>query len=191
MDPLLADIRNCQTCARFLPHGCRPILAAHPESRIVLVSQAPGRIAHEKHIAWKDPSGNRLRDWMGVRESIFYDPQQVAILPMGFCYPGKGKAGDLPPRPECAPLWHEAVWSQMTQVRLTLLIGQYAQQYYLPRHARQTLTQRVRNYARYLPDFFPLPHPSPRNNIWLRKNPWFEEEVLPALKQRIAGVLKR
>jgi len=182
---LLQRIRACTVCEEALPCGANPIVQFSEQSKIVLVSQAPGSIAHDKNLPYKDASGKTLRRWLGVDEDQFYDPANFAILPVGFCYPGKGKSGDLPPRPECAPLWHEAVWQELKNVQLTLLIGQYAQRYYLQEQARRTLTATVRHYTDYLPDYFPIVHPSPRNGIWLRRNAWFEQDVVPVLQKNI------
>ena len=154
---------------------------------VLIIGQAPGIKAHETNKPWNDPSGDRLRMWMGLSRQEFYDERKIALVPMGFCYPGKGKSGDLPPRPECAPLWHEKLFSQMP-IKTRLLIGQYAQNYYLK--DKLPLTQRVKNWRDYLPDFYVLPHPSPRNNIWLKKNPWFEDEVIPAMAKSIADAIK-
>jgi len=144
---------------------------------------------HETGIPWDDKSGERLREWLGVTKAQFYNEDLFAIIPMGFCYPGKGSSGDLPPRPECAPLWHESLWEQLTQIKLTLLIGQYAQGYYLKTLKKNTLTETVKNYKEYLPEYLPLPHPSPRNNIWLKKNPWFLNELILILQQRIRQLI--
>ncbi|MEP2024018.1 MAG: uracil-DNA glycosylase family protein [Reichenbachiella sp.] len=189
MDALLNEIRNCDCCAVHLPHGTRPVLAAHSSSKIVIIGQAPGAKVHKTGVPWDDKSGENLRSWLGVDEPTFYDPEKIALLPMGFCYPGKGKSGDLPPRHECAPLWHDKVLSQLKEVQLTLLIGQYAQNYYLGNNAKKTLTETVRNFQEYLPNYFVLPHPSPRNNIWRAKNLWFDEKVLPQLKQKVKTIL--
>lgn len=189
MRDLLHDIRQCRICEAYLPMGAKPIAEAHKHSRIILLSQAPGRVAHQKGIAWDDASGKRLRTWLGVDEATFYNPKNFAIMPMGFCYPGKGKSGDLPPRPECAPTWHDLLWKKLERVELVILIGTYAQKEYLKKHAKRTLTETVANYDAYLPKFFPLPHPSPRNRFWLIKNPWFEEEVLGELKEVIHKIL--
>lgn len=186
---LITTIRDCTHCADCLPAGPRPIISFVPESRIALISQAPGSVVHENGIAWADKSGARLREWLNVSDTEFYDPSNFAILPMGFCYPGRGKSGDLPPRPECAPLWHDRVWAELQSIRLVLLIGQYSQAYYLGRDRKKTLTATVQNFSEYLPRFLPLPHPSPRNNIWLRKNPWFEAEVVPVLRETVGSVL--
>lgn len=191
MQKLLSEIRACEVCKAHLPLGPRPIIAASGNSRIVLVSQAPGRKAHEKEKAYDDSSGRRLRDWLGVTEEQFYDPDNFAILPMGFCYPGKAGTGDSPPRPECAPLWHGPVWEKLTNVRLTLLIGKYAQRQYLNSNAKRNLTENVVSYTDFLPEFFPIPHPSPVNRFWLLKNPWFEKDVVPELRLHVAHILKQ
>ncbi len=183
MQKLLREIRACKVCEEHLALGPRPIVRADPSARLLIIGQAPGTKVHASGIPWDDASGNRLREWMGIDKAGFYAPE-VAIVPMGLCYPGKGKSGDLPPRPECAPLWHKALLEKMPIIELTLLIGTYAQNQYLA-DPEPTLTATVRNYARWLPGYLPLPHPSPRNNIWLRKNPWFEAEVLSMLKARV------
>ncbi|WP_268121837.1 uracil-DNA glycosylase family protein [Roseivirga pacifica] len=172
-----------------MPHGVNPVVAAHPESKIAIIGQAPGRLVHASGIPWDDKSGENLRNWMGISEAEFYNTSKVAILPMGFCYPGTGKSGDLPPRPECAPQWHNKLWQHMPNIQLTLLIGQYAQKYYLKNKLKKSLTESVKCYKEYLPDHFVLPHPSPRNNIWRAKNRWFETEVLPVLQEKVRQVL--
>lgn len=154
-------------------------------SKIVVIGQAPGAKVHKSGIPWSDASGERLREWLGVREDEFYDVDNFAIVPMGFCYPGKGKSGDLPPRPECAPLWHSSVLSTIQKKKLTLLIGQYAQEYILAERAQHNLTETVRNWKKYVPHYFVLPHPSPRNNIWIKKNPWFQKRLVPDLQKRV------
>ncbi|WP_114492350.1 uracil-DNA glycosylase family protein [Candidatus Ulvibacter alkanivorans] len=189
MKELLATIRQCTVCQEHLPLGPRPIVAANSQSKILLVSQAPGRIVHETGIAWNDQSGKKLRAWLGVDENVFYDPSNFAILPMGFCYPGKGKTGDLPPRKECAPLWHEEVLSEIKDHKLMLLIGAYATQYYLPKEPKN-LTEKVRSYSDYLPKYWPLPHPSPVNRFWRTKNPWFETSVVPMLQEYVQSILR-
>lgn len=181
---LLSEVRGCQLCAEHLPNPPRPVLRAASTAKLLIIGQAPGTRVHASGIPWDDPSGDRLRDWLGMDKAVFYDESRVAIIPMGFCYPGKGKSGDLPPRPECAPQWHQTLFDELPEIQLTLLIGQYAQHYYLGTQ-KQTLTQTVQNWREYLPKYFALPHPSPRNQLWLKKNPWFESDVLPALKQRI------
>ena len=190
MKKLLSEIRNCRGCEKHLEFGVNPIIAASPQSRIVVIGQAPGRIVHETNIPWNDKSGDNLRNWMGIDKALFYNAEFIALMPMGFCYPGKNKAGDLPPRPECAPLWHHQLLASMSQVKLILLIGQYAQNYYLSEKTKTTLTETVRNYKTYLPKFFPLPHPSPRNNIWQAKNDWFGKKVLPDLKKHVQHILE-
>lgn len=189
MDKLLQDIAACRLCELYLPLGANAVVSASAESKIVVIGQAPGRIVHQTHIPWNDKSGDNLRRWMGVDNETFYDPKKIALIPMGFCYPGRGKSGDLPPRPECAPLWHPKLFELMTNVKLTLLVGQYAQKHYLGSRAKNTLTDTVKHYYSYLPSYFPLPHPSPRNNIWQAKNKWFAEEVLPELKTQINLIL--
>lgn len=187
---LLEKVRACKVCEPHLPLGAKPVLAASSQSRILLIGQAPGRKVHETGIAWNDPSGDNLRNWLGLDKEQFYNPDLVAIVPMGFCYPGSGKSGDLPPRPECAPLWHAKLLEKMPHIILTVLIGRYAQGYYLKDRAYKTLTETVQHYKEYLPQYLPLPHPSPRNRIWQRRNPWFEEEILPELKHRVQRALK-
>ena len=189
MEQLLAQIKQCRVCAEHLPHGPRPVMAAHPNSKIIIIGQAPGIKVHNSGTPWADASGDNLRSWMGLDQATFYNTQKVAILPMGFCYPGKGKSGDLPPRPECAPLWHQQVLEAISTPALTLLIGQYAQQQYLAGTAKASLTQTVQAYQTYLPRYFVLPHPSPRNNIWQAKNPWFKNTLLPALKAHVAQAI--
>ncbi|MEM6726438.1 MAG: uracil-DNA glycosylase family protein [Bacteroidota bacterium] len=190
MDGLLDEIRRCEVCLPFLEAGCRPVVTASPRSKLILIGQAPGRIVHESGIPWDDASGKNLRAWLGIDAATFYDPDQVALIPMGFCYPGTGKSGDLPPRKECAPLWHRQLLDQMPKVALTILIGQYAQKQYLAKAKKKTLTETVRSCEDYLPQYFPLPHPSPRNNIWQKKNPWFKSEVLPKLRAIVGHLLQ-
>ena len=190
MEKLLSEIRDCTVCSEHLPLGPRPIVAGTSKSKIVLVSQAPGRKAHSHNKAWDDPSGRKLREWLGVTDEEFYNPNNFAILPIGFCYPGKGKTGDLPPRKECAPLWHELFWNNLEDVKLTLVIGKYAQDRYLKNFSKGNLTENVANYQEFLPKFFPLPHPSPVNRFWMTKNPWFESDVLPELKERVRDILE-
>jgi uracil-DNA glycosylase len=192
---LLLEIRACRHCEASLPLGSRPVLRAAATSRLLIVGQAPGTRVHASGIPWDDPSGDRLRQWLQLSSEQFYDEAQVAIMPMGFCYPGRGKSGDLPPPPACAPLWHDSLLQQLPALELVLLVGSYAQQYYLSRFplaentARETLTGRVRRWREFGPRFFPLPHPSPRNNLWLRRNPWFDAEVVPALQARVRGIV--
>jgi uracil-DNA glycosylase len=187
LDRLLADIRACTTCAAHLPLGPRPVLRAGSGARLLIVGQAPGTRVHATGIPWNDPSGDRLRDWLQLDREQFYDTSRIAIIPMGLCYPGKGKSGDLPPRPECAPQWHARLLEQLPDLRLRLLIGKYAQDYYLG-SKRLSLAETVHNFRNCLPDFFPLPHPSPRNLRWFRNHPWFEAEVIPALRSQLESV---
>ena len=182
---LLKDISACTICASHLPSGPRPIVSAHPASKVLIIGQAPGSKVHESGIPWDDASGERLRMWMDVDKDEFYNNQRFAIVPMGFCYPGKGRSGDLPPRPECAPQWHDKLISELPELKLIILIGQYAQRYYLTENPYRSLTETVRNTKTFLPRYFCLPHPSPRNNIWLKKNPWFETETIPLLREKI------
>lgn len=188
MKKLLLEIRDCTVCQPFLGHPCRPVMSAHPKARVCIIGQAPGRLVQQSGKPWADKSGENLMSWLGVSVDQFYDVKNFAILPMGFCYPGKGKSGDLPPRKECAPLWHTQVLNNMKQLDLILLIGKYAQDHYLL-DSKKTLTERVKTFHNYLPLYFPLPHPSPRNNLWKKKNPWFEEEVVPALKNKMQKIL--
>ena len=188
MKNLLQEISQCEVCKAHLSLGPRPVLTAHPNSKIIIIGQAPGSVVHKSGIPWDDKSGNNLRNWMQVDKSTFYNPEKIALIPMGFCYPGTGKSGDLPPRPECAPQWHEAMINMMPNIQLTLLFGQYAQAYYLGKGRKKNLTETVKNWRIYLPKYLPLPHPSPRNQIWIRKNPWFEVEVLPVLRERVLNL---
>lgn len=185
---LLRDVRACRICEEFLKDGVRPVLQVHAKSRILVAGQAPGRRVHESGVPFDDPSGDRLREWMGVSSDTFYDASQIAILPMGFCYPGSGNSGDLPPRKECAAEWRDALLERLPAVRLTLVIGQYAMGWHLEQ-TRRTLTDTVRGWKDYRPTRIPLPHPSPRNNLWLKKNPWFQDEVLPYLRRSVRRVL--
>lgn len=189
MDKLLKQIRSCSLCVEHLPLGTRPIVAANPKARILIIGHAPGTKVHQTGIPWDDQSGKQLRKWMGVTDEEFYDETKIAQMPMGFCYPGKGKSGDLPPRPECAPQWHQTLLDKMPNLKLTLLIGQYSQKYYLGSQMEKNLTETVRNHKTYLPQYFVLPHPSPRNRFWLSKNPWFEDEVLPELHKVVSDYL--
>lgn len=185
---LLDSVRNCRICEQSLPMGPRPVVQVDPRARILIAGQAPGRRVHESGVPFDDPSGDRLRDWLGISRETFYDPAQVAILPMGFCYPGTGKSGDLPPRPECAEAWRQNLLRTLESIGLTLVIGQYAQKWHLP-STQKNLTETVRSWQEYGPGIIPLPHPSPRNNIWLKKNPWFETSLLPELKKSVTAVL--
>lgn len=184
LDALLARVRDCRECEQALPLGPNPVVRASATARLLIIGQAPGTRVHATGIPWNDPSGERLREWLQITGETFYDASRVAIVPMGFCYPGKGRSGDLPPRRECAPLWHDALLGHMPELELVLLIGRYAQDYYLG-HTRETLTSRVQRWRDFGPRYLPLPHPSPRNTLWLRRNPWFERRVLPDLRKRI------
>jgi uracil-DNA glycosylase len=181
---LLARVRACTLCAAHLPLGPRPVVRAQRSARLLIAGQAPGRRVHETGIPFNDPSGDRLREWLGLSREAFYDESRVAIIPMGFCYPGTGANGDLPPRPECAVAWRTALLAQLPKVELTLIIGRYAQDWHLP-DAGDSVTEVVRNWRQWWPAVLPLPHPSPRNNLWLKRNPWFELELLPVLQRRI------
>ena len=185
---LLQEIRACRHCEASLPLGPNPVVRAGRDARVLIVGQAPGTRVHASGIPWDDPSGDRLRLWLSLQPEQFYDESRIAIVPMGFCYPGRGKSGDLPPAEACAPLWHDKLLQQMPRVELVLLVGRYAQTHYLGR-SRETLTERVQQWAQYGPRFFPLPHPSPRNSLWLRRNPWFEADVVPVLRQRVSQLL--
>ena len=189
MTNLIDEILSCTFCAGILPHEPRPVIQFGANAKILIVGQAPGRRVHESGIPWNDPSGNKLRDWLGVSKDTFYDPELFAIVPMGFCYPGTGKSGDLPPLPACAKRWHSKLMDTFKVQPLTLLIGQYAQRHYLQSGYKGNLTDTVRSYQEYLPKYFPLPHPSPRNQNWLKVNPWFAADVLPALKQLLSNTL--
>ncbi|MFT5367284.1 MAG: uracil-DNA glycosylase [Candidatus Latescibacterota bacterium] len=185
---LLTEVRSCTLCAADLPLGPRPVVQLHPKAKILIAGQAPGRRVHESGVSFDDPSGNRLREWLGITPDVFYDPKQIALLAMGFCYPGTGKTGDLPPRPECAPAWREQLLRHLGNLKMTLVLGQYAQAYHFGK-TRSSLTELVKSWQDYWPNMVPLPHPSPRNNLWLRRNPWFEEEVLPVLRKRVSEIL--
>ncbi len=186
---LLEQVRHCTICADNLPLGPRPVVQLGTRSRILIAGQAPGRKVHESGIAFDDASGERLRRWMGVSPETFHDADKVSILPMGFCYPGKGKSGDLPPRPECAPQWRARLLSHLGKLEMTLVIGQYAMDYHLPGR-KQSVTEAVRQWRRSWPAVVPMPHPSPRNNRWLGNNPWFEQELVPELQNKIAELLQ-
>jgi uracil-DNA glycosylase len=188
LDQLLEKVRACQVCAAHLPFPPRPVVRAAATARLLIVGQAPGTRVHDTGIPWNDPSGDRLRDWLQLSREAFYNERRIAIIPTGLCYPGRGRGGDLPPRPECAPLWHPPLRAALTKIKLTLVIGQYAQTYYLADHRKETLADTVKAYAEYLPKFFPLPHPSPRNLRWFKRHPWFEAEVLPALRAQLQAL---
>lgn len=184
LETLLTQVRACRVCSSHLPLEPRPMIRASTTAKLLIVGQAPGIKVHNTGIPWNDRSGDRLRSWLGLERERFYNKAWVAIMPMGFCYPGIDKqGGDKPPRPECAPLWHASIRRFMPNIQLTLLVGSYAQRYYLGKSARKTLHETVQNWQAYQPDFFPLPHPSWRNTAWLKRNPWFEEQVLPKLQE--------
>lgn len=187
---LRSEILSCGICAEHLAAGPRPIVQFDANARILVIGQAPGAKVHASGVPWQDDSGDRLRDWMGISETIFYDPARIALMPMGFCYPGKGASGDLPPRPECAPHWHDRVLSALPNVRLTLLVGTYAQERYLTDARHVSMTERVRGFETWRERFWPLPHPSWRSTGWMRKNPWFTTDLLPALRGEIAVILR-
>ena len=189
LESMLARIRGCEICTD-LPLGPRPVLQAEESAKILVIGQAPGTKVHATGIPWNDPSGDRLRDWMAVDRDTFYDDGRIAIMPMGFCYPGRlERGGDLPPRPECAPAWHDQMRAALPKVELTLLIGMYAQSYYLKERKSKTLTETVRRWRKFLPETIVTPHPSWRTTAWQRKNPWFEEELVPVLRQRVLALL--
>jgi len=188
---LLREVRACRVCAAHLPNPPKPILLAAETATLMIVGQAPGRKVHETGIPWNDPSGDRLREWLKLERAQFYDSRRIAIIPAGFCYPGTGENGDLPPRPECAPLWHPKLRAALPSIRLTLLVGNYAQAYYLGDRMKSSVTETVRAYHEYLPEFLPLPHPSPRNRGWLKSNPWFEKKVIPQLRLLVSSALKK
>lgn len=189
-DELLARVRACRACEAHLPLGPRPVLRGARSARLLIVGQAPGTKVHATGIPWNDPSGERLREWLGLERDRFYDESRIAIVPMGLCYPGRlPRGGDAPPRPECAPLWHPPLREAFDKVELTLLVGSYAQAYYLGKRRKASMTETVRAWRGYLPDILPTPHPSWRTTAWLRKNPWFAEELIPDLQRRVAALL--
>jgi uracil-DNA glycosylase len=188
---LLSEIADCTLCSDSLPQGPRPVVQAHARARILIAGQAPGRRVHETGVPFDDPSGDRLREWMGVSKQTFYDAEKIAIAPMGFCYPGTGKTGDLPPRPECAEAWRAELLAELSGIKLTLVLGSHAVAYHLPHLAKQTLTATVESWKDRWPKVLPTPHPSPRNNRWLKRNPWFEDDVIPALRKRVRNVLRQ
>ena len=188
LDTTIAEAKACRLCQSHLEP--RPVFVVQPEARLLIVGQAPGSKVHATGIPWNDPSGDRLRGWLQMDREQFYNDPVLAILPAAFCYPGKGKSGDLPPPKICAQTWHDPLLSLMPNIELKLLIGMYAQQHYLKDKTKKTLTETVRAFEEYLPmGFLPLPHPSPRNTLWLKRNPWFDEEVVPALRERTAGFI--
>jgi uracil-DNA glycosylase len=189
LDVLLRAARQCRVCAAQLPLGPRPVLQAHEQARLLIVGQAPGRRVHETGVPWDDASGERLRAWMGIDRRTFYDPTRVAIIPIGLCYPGRGNGGDLPPRRECASLWLDRLRGLLPRVETTLLIGSHAQRHFLRSRRKASLTATTRAWPEYAPRFAPLPHPSPRNQPWFARHPWFESQVLPALRARVRALV--
>lgn len=189
MNDLISKIRFCNSCSLHLPNDPKPVFSVSRDAKILIIGQAPGTKAHTSGIPWDDKSGEELRRWLDVDEHQFYDNSIFGIMPMGFCYPGRGKSGDLAPRRECAPLWHENLLQMMPEVKLVLLIGKYAQDYYLKQNTHATLTENVRHFSEFLPKFFPLVHPSPRNRIWQKRNPWFEEDVIPQLRVAVRNAI--
>ena len=187
----LSEVRACRTCEAHLPLGPRPVVRMAPGARLLIIGQAPGTKVHESGIPWNDPSGDRLRDWLAIDSEVFYDPSKVAIMPMGFCYPGRNpKGGDMPPRPECAPQWHDRLLGFLPDIDLTLLVGSYAQSRYLQQTKARTMTETVRDFKTHLETgFLPTPHPSWRTTAWQRKNPWFDDELLPVLRDRVAALV--
>ncbi|MCL9783494.1 uracil-DNA glycosylase family protein [Vibrio sp. S4M6] len=188
IETLLSEIRACRVCEPYLELGANPIVQTHSSAKVLIIGQAPGTKVHRTCVPWNDPSGDRLRLWLEMDRNTFYDPTKVAIVPMGFCYPGKGKSGDLPPRKECAPLWHKKLLKKLPNIETTLLIGQYSQQYYLSNKPK-TLTETVQQWRNWAPTYYTLPHPSPRNTLWLKRNPWFESDVVPHIRNQIASIL--
>lgn len=188
---LLTEVRQCRACELHLPLGPRPILQAAPSARILIVGQAPGARVHASGIPWDDASGERLRKWLNVDAATFYDASRFAIIPMGYCYPGKGKSGDLPPRRECATLWLDHLLAKLPNIELTLLIGLHAQRHFLGSRRKASLTSTVKAWQEFSPEYMPLPHPSPRNTAWFQRNPWFDDALLPGLRTRVASILTR
>lgn len=191
LDALLTAVRGCRACEADLPLGPRPVLSAGATARILVVGQAPGLRVHRSGVPWDDPSGDRLRAWMGVDKDVFYDESRIAIIPMGYCYPGRGKGGDMPPRRECATLWLDQLLARLPRIELTLLIGQYAQRHFLGTRRKRSLTETVKGWEEYAPDYFPLPHPSLRNQPWFQRQPWFERGLVPELRARLNPLTPR
>ena len=191
LDTLLREVRACRLCEGTLPLGPRPVLRASATARILIVGQAPGTKVHATGIPWNDPSGDRLRMWMNIDRDTFYDESRIAIIPMGYCYPGRhARGGDLGPRKECAEHWLPKLLPLMPDIELTILAGQYAQQHYLGDRIKDSLTETVRNWKEYFPRFLPVPHPSPRNTMWLKRNAWFERDVVPKMRARVSSILR-
>jgi len=186
---MVSEIKQCTLCQQHLPLGPRPVLQVSPHAKILIAGQAPGLKVHKTGVPFDDASGERLRQWMGIDKNTFYNAQKIAILPMGFCYPGTGKSGDLPPRPECALAWRKQLLSAMADIKLTLVIGTYAQNWHMKETKQKNLTETVKHWRNYGSQLLPLPHPSPRNNIWLSKNTWFEQDLIPELKNRVKNLL--
>ncbi len=191
LNKLAKKITKCTLCIDSLPMGARPVLQVSTKAKILIAGQAPGIRVHRSGIPFDDPSGKRLREWMGINDEIFYNPNQIAILPMGFCYPGTGKSGDLPPRPECAKEWRQQILDTMPQIELIIVIGMYALKWHMPTNKKSNLTETVRAWEEYWPKLLPIPHPSPRNNIWLKKNQWFEKIVVPSLQTLVQELLRK
>ncbi|MEL6186542.1 MAG: uracil-DNA glycosylase family protein [Myxococcota bacterium] len=183
---LLDEVRRCRVCEAHLPLGPRPVVQLERGARIVIIGQAPGTKVHASGVPWDDASGDHLRSWLNLSRELFYDPRQIAIVPMGFCYPGRRKGGDAPPRPECAPLWHQRLLGFVAEDALLILAGRYAQDHYLSRGRKKTITETIRAYRTHGPRFFPVPHPAWRSKLWMKKHPWFEDEVLPELRRQVA-----
>lgn len=190
LSKLVKKIRSCTLCSEYLPLGPKPIIQVGSSARVLIVGQAPGSRVHKTGVPFNDPSGDRLRQWLGVDKDVFYDDKKIALVPMGFCFPGAGKSGDLPPRSECAATWRAKLLEQLPNIKLTIIVGLYAQNWHLGSAAKENLTKTVMGWKGYGPTVIPLPHPSPRNNIWLKRNPWFEEQVLPPLRRKVRAVLK-
>jgi len=191
MKKLLEEIRKCTVCKKYLPNKPKPIIQASEKSRILIIGQAPGQKVQDTGIPWDDKSGDELRRWLDVNKEQFYDNTLFALMPMGFCYPGKGTSGDMAPRSECAPLWHNSVLSEMKEIKLILLIGQYSQKYYLGKDFNTNITENIRSFKKFMPNYLPLVHPSPRNRIWQKKNPWFESTVVPFLQRSVRQIIQR
>jgi len=191
MKTLLNEIAGCTICRDFLPHPPRPVTALSRDVKILLIGQTPGRKVHQSGIPWDDASGDELRHWLNVSREEFYDTRLFGQMPMGFCYPGKGQTGDLPPRPECAPAWHERILNQLPNLQLIILIGVYAQKYYLAKQSKANLTENVLHFRDFLPRYFPLVHPSPRNKAWFKSHPWFEAEVIPELRRQVREIREK